>query len=100
MSSLKKSDKKAALDFAAWSFNVSTSVGIIMVNKALMATHGFTFGTSVPFIYHISYSHILIVFVAIEWYNLMLYLVMCLSDIELNIVVNSYFSLNNKYVLS
>jgi len=47
MSSLKKSDKKAALDFAAWSFNVTTSVGIIMVNKALMATHGFSFGMSV-----------------------------------------------------
>lgn len=47
MSTLKKSDKKAALDFAAWSFNVTTSVGIIMVNKALMATYGFSFGMSV-----------------------------------------------------
>jgi hypothetical protein len=47
MSALKKSDKKAALDFAAWSFNVTTSVGIIMVNKALMATYGFSFGMPV-----------------------------------------------------
>jgi hypothetical protein len=47
MASLKKSDKKAALDFASWSFNVTTSVGIIMVNKALMATYGFSFGMSV-----------------------------------------------------
>lgn len=47
MSSLNKSDKKAALDFSAWSFNVTTSVGLIMVNKALMATYGFTFGMSV-----------------------------------------------------
>ena len=47
MTSLKKSDKKAVLDFAAWSFNATTSVGIIMVNKALMAKHGFTFGMSV-----------------------------------------------------
>jgi hypothetical protein len=47
MSALKKSDKKAALDFAAWSFNVTTSVGLIMVNKALMATYGFSFGTPV-----------------------------------------------------
>ena len=47
MSTLKKSDKKAALDFAAWSFNVTTSVGIIMVNKALMATYGFSFGMPV-----------------------------------------------------
>ncbi|GJM88105.1 hypothetical protein PR202_ga04131 [Eleusine coracana subsp. coracana] len=48
MSSLKKSDKKAVLDFAAWSFNITTSVGIIMVNKALMAKHGFSFGLSQP----------------------------------------------------
>jgi hypothetical protein len=47
MSSIKKSDKKAVLDFAAWSFNITTSVGIIMVNKALMATHGFSFGMPV-----------------------------------------------------
>jgi hypothetical protein len=47
MSALKKSDKKAALDFAAWSFNVTTSVGLIMVNKALMATYGFSFGIPV-----------------------------------------------------
>lgn len=43
MSSLKKSDKKAIMDFATCGFNVTTSVGIIMVNKALMATHGFSF---------------------------------------------------------
>jgi hypothetical protein len=43
-SSMSKSDKKKVLDFAAWSFNITTSVGIIMVNKALMATHGFSFG--------------------------------------------------------
>jgi hypothetical protein len=47
MSSPKKSDKKAVIDFAAWSFNITTSVGIIMVNKALMATHGFSFGMPV-----------------------------------------------------
>lgn len=39
-----KADKKAALDAAAWMFNVVTSVGIIIVNKALMATYGFSFG--------------------------------------------------------
>ena len=39
-----KADKKAAVDAAAWMFNVVTSVGIIIVNKALMATYGFTFG--------------------------------------------------------
>jgi solute carrier family 35 protein E3 len=47
MGSPRKSDKKAALDLAAWSFNITSSVGIIMVNKALMATHGFSFGTFV-----------------------------------------------------
>lgn len=39
-----KADRKAALDVAAWMFNIVTSVGIIMVNKALMATYGFSFG--------------------------------------------------------
>ncbi|GFY96451.1 nucleotide-sugar transporter family protein [Actinidia rufa] len=41
-----KADKKAAVDVAAWMFNVVTSVGIIIVNKALMATYGFTFATT------------------------------------------------------
>jgi hypothetical protein len=42
-----KAERKAALDAGAWMFNVVTSVGIIMVNKALMATHGFSFGEKV-----------------------------------------------------
>ncbi|XP_072997009.1 UDP-rhamnose/UDP-galactose transporter 6-like isoform X1 [Typha latifolia] len=46
MASLSKADKKATLDVAAWAFNVVTSVGIIMVNKALMAKHGFSFATT------------------------------------------------------
>lgn len=41
-----KGERKAAIDVASWMFNVVTSVGIIMVNKALMATHGFSFGTT------------------------------------------------------
>ncbi|CAM0903910.1 unnamed protein product [Alopecurus aequalis] len=41
-----KAEQKAALDAGAWMFNVVTSVGIIMVNKALMATHGFSFATT------------------------------------------------------
>lgn len=44
MSSASKADKKAAIDAAAWMFNVVSSVGIIIVNKALMATYGFSFG--------------------------------------------------------
>jgi len=44
MAPASKSEKKAALDAAAWMFNVVTSVGIIIVNKALMATYGFSFG--------------------------------------------------------
>lgn len=36
--------RKLYVDAASWMFNVVTSVGIILVNKALMATHGFTFG--------------------------------------------------------
>ncbi|OAY71252.1 UDP-galactose transporter 2-like [Ananas comosus] len=41
-----KLDKKAASDAGAWLFNVVTSVGIIMVNKALMARYGFSFATT------------------------------------------------------
>ncbi|KZV25976.1 organic anion transporter [Dorcoceras hygrometricum] len=46
MFSGSKDDRKVALDAAAWMFNIVTSVGIIMVNKALMATYGFTFATT------------------------------------------------------
>ncbi|CBI18242.3 hypothetical protein AAG906_000863 [Vitis piasezkii] len=46
MAPASKADKKAALDAAAWMFNVVTSVGIILVNKALMATYGFSFATT------------------------------------------------------
>ncbi|KAB8087942.1 hypothetical protein EE612_012395 [Oryza sativa] len=44
MAPASKAERKAVLDAGAWMFNVVTSVGIIMVNKALMATHGFSFG--------------------------------------------------------
>ncbi|CAI8619057.1 unnamed protein product [Vicia faba] len=46
MASATKGEGKIALDLASWMFNVVTSVGIILVNKALMATHGFTFATT------------------------------------------------------
>lgn len=46
MAPASKADRKAALDVASWLFNIVTSVGIIMVNKALMATHGFSFATT------------------------------------------------------
>ncbi|EXB64488.1 hypothetical protein L484_006725 [Morus notabilis] len=46
MSSTGKAEKKAAIDAASWMFNVVTSVGIILVNKALMATYGFSFATT------------------------------------------------------
>ncbi|KAJ6850517.1 UDP-galactose transporter 2-like [Iris pallida] len=39
-------EKKAAMDAACWMFNVITSVGVIMVNKALMARYSFTFATT------------------------------------------------------
>lgn len=44
MSPKSKDDRKVSLDVAAWLFNIVTSVGIIIVNKSLMATYGFTFG--------------------------------------------------------
>ncbi|KAE9604138.1 hypothetical protein Lal_00002038 [Lupinus albus] len=46
MPSDTKGDRKATLDAASWFFNVVTSVGIILVNKALMATYGFSFATT------------------------------------------------------
>ncbi|KAL9245689.1 hypothetical protein vseg_019312 [Gypsophila vaccaria] len=44
--STPKKDMKLILDLGAWSFNIVTSVGIILVNKSLMATYGFTFATT------------------------------------------------------
>lgn len=46
MAPSSKAEKKAAVDASAWMFNVVTSVGIIIVNKALMATYGFSFATT------------------------------------------------------
>ncbi|KAF8047696.1 hypothetical protein N665_2867s0005 [Sinapis alba] len=46
MAPVSKADKKTAADAAAWMFNVVTSVGIIIVNKALMATYGYSFATT------------------------------------------------------
>ncbi|KAK4756180.1 hypothetical protein SAY87_006307 [Trapa incisa] len=46
MAPANKADRKAATDVAAWMFNVVSSVGIIIVNKALMATYGFSFATT------------------------------------------------------
>ncbi|KAK8580151.1 hypothetical protein V6N13_143276 [Hibiscus sabdariffa] len=43
MAPTKKADRKAVVDVAAWTFNVVTSVGVIIVNKALMATYGFSY---------------------------------------------------------
>jgi envelope glycoprotein E (stem/anchor protein) len=61
-SSMSKSDKKKVLDFAAWSFNITTSVGIIMVNKALMATHGFSFATTLTGLHFVTTTLMTIVF--------------------------------------
>ncbi|GLT68140.1 hypothetical protein SLA2020_403980 [Shorea laevis] len=46
MAPASRADKKAVADAAAWMFNIVTSVGIIIVNKALMATYGFSFATT------------------------------------------------------
>ncbi|XP_057735568.1 UDP-rhamnose/UDP-galactose transporter 5-like [Arachis stenosperma] len=46
MATATKAEKKAAVDAAAWVFNVVTSVGVIIVNKALMVTYGFSFATT------------------------------------------------------
>ncbi|KAJ7277595.1 hypothetical protein O6H91_12G084500 [Diphasiastrum complanatum] len=39
-----KAERKALLDVGSWLFNITTSVGIIMVNKQLMNYYGFSFG--------------------------------------------------------
>ncbi|KAJ4765627.1 Nucleotide-sugar transporter family protein [Rhynchospora pubera] len=62
MGSPRKSDRKALLDIGAWLFNIVTSVGIIMVNKALMATHGFTFATSLTGMHFVTTTMMTIVF--------------------------------------
>ncbi|KAK4798152.1 hypothetical protein SAY86_030478 [Trapa natans] len=62
MSSGSKSDNKAAIDAAAWLFNVVTSVGIILVNKALMATYGFTFATTLTGLHFATTTALTIVF--------------------------------------
>ncbi|XP_077220495.1 UDP-rhamnose/UDP-galactose transporter 6-like isoform X1 [Tasmannia lanceolata] len=46
MAPASKADRKRTLDVGSWMFNVVTSVGIIIVNKALMATYGFSFATT------------------------------------------------------
>lgn len=46
MSLASKDENKRIIDVAAWTFNIVTSVGIILVNKALMATYGFSFATT------------------------------------------------------
>lgn len=46
MAPTSKADRKSAVDAAAWMFNVVTSVGIIILNKALMARYGFSFATT------------------------------------------------------
>ncbi|KAJ8449103.1 hypothetical protein Cgig2_004158 [Carnegiea gigantea] len=49
-----RAEKRAAIDAAAWMFNAVTSVGIIIINKALMASYGFTFATTLTGLHFIS----------------------------------------------
>ncbi|KAJ3681043.1 hypothetical protein LUZ60_015532 [Juncus effusus] len=62
MASPRKSERKALLDIGAWFFNVVTSVGIIMVNKALMARYSFTFATSLTGMHFITTTLMTLVF--------------------------------------
>lgn len=64
MAHTSKADKKAALDVASWMFNVVTSVGIIMVNKALMATYGFSFATTLTGLH---FATTTIMTIALRW---------------------------------
>ncbi|XP_074308640.1 UDP-rhamnose/UDP-galactose transporter 6-like [Silene latifolia] len=62
MSSPSKADRKQLLDLGAWGFNIVTSVGIIIVNKALMQTHGFTFATTLTGLHFATTTLMTIVF--------------------------------------
>lgn len=64
--SSSKADRKAALDVGAWLFNVSTSVGIIMVNKQLMAVHGFSFATTLTGLH---FGMTTIMTLALRWFG-------------------------------
>ncbi|TKY51451.1 UDP-galactose transporter 2 [Spatholobus suberectus] len=46
MAPASRAEKKAAVDAAAWVFNVVTSVGVIIVNKTLMTAYDFSFATT------------------------------------------------------
>lgn len=63
MAPSSKADEKAAVDASAWMFNVVTSVGIILVNKALMATYGFSFGKFLCtfFFYKVFFKEVVVV---------------------------------------
>ncbi|WOL16371.1 UDP-galactose transporter 2-like [Canna indica] len=62
MAPANKSDTKAAKDAAAWMFNVLTSVGIIMVNKALMSSHSFSFATTLTGLHFATTTFMTLVF--------------------------------------
>nr|GEZ55659.1 UDP-rhamnose/UDP-galactose transporter 6-like [Tanacetum cinerariifolium] len=62
MTPSSKAHKKAAVDIAAWTFNIVTSVGIIIVNKALLATYGFTFATTLTGLHFLTTSLMTLVF--------------------------------------
>ncbi|XP_074284395.1 UDP-rhamnose/UDP-galactose transporter 6-like isoform X2 [Silene latifolia] len=49
-----RAEKKVSVDVAAWMFNAATSVGVILANKALMATYGFTFATTLTGLHFIA----------------------------------------------
>lgn len=42
MKHASNAEKKATIDAVAWTFKAIISVGIIIVNKALMASYGFS----------------------------------------------------------
>lgn len=87
MSSATKGDRKTALDVASWMFNIVTSVGIILVNKALMATYGFSFGIEFldPFSSLIIYS----TFILFSMCNVHCFELQCIRLVRLLVLVCS-----------
>ncbi|KAB1210426.1 UDP-galactose transporter 2 [Morella rubra] len=62
MTAANMGDRKGALDAASWMFNVVTSVGIILVNKALMAKYGFTFATTLTGLHFVTTTLLTVLF--------------------------------------
>lgn len=78
MSPARKADKNTAADAAAWMFNVVTSVGVIILNEALMATYDFSFATALTG-FHFTTTTLMTVVLRLLGYIQPFFIYLCLS---------------------